>query len=291
VCLRHRTGVIFRPTAVIESSPGRAHLYWRLTDSIPPEIAESLNKRLGARIGADPSGFDLSQLLRVPSTVNYKYPERPVVRVLELDASRDYSPGELEKRLPSFPTEDPSDPSPVDGGSSPPVRLGDAALRRWHGEIAERKENGEIDRSSTLVQIAWGLARAGASERIIIEALRDRDAALGFDKYTTRRDGGKAYRDLARKVCRDVEPPPGPVGEEQEAEEAFKPISRLNHSPPMNLPDPGRFPVDALPEGCRQLVQEGSKTIGCPPDFLAAPMLAALGSAIGASPVIEIIQG
>jgi hypothetical protein len=72
--------------------------------------------------------------------------------------------------------------------------------------------------------------------------------------------------------------------------EAFKPISRLSHSLG-NLPEPGVFPVDALPEGCRQLVREGSEAIGCPPDFLAAPMLAALGSAIGASHVIEIIAG
>jgi putative DNA primase/helicase len=73
-------------------------------------------------------------------------------------------------------------------------------------------------------------------------------------------------------------------------DDAFKPISRLSHSLG-NLPEPGVFPVDALPEGCRQLVREGSETIGCPSEFLAAPMLAALGSAIGASHVIEIIAG
>jgi Protein of unknown function (DUF3987)/RepB DNA-primase from phage plasmid len=276
-----------RPTAVVESSPERFHGYWRLTDSIPPETAERLNKRLGTAIGADPSGFDLSQLLRVPATVNHKYPEHPMVRLLELDGSRDYSARELEERLPSLTAEGTSSEAtaPVDAGDEPPVRLEEAALKRWRGEVVERKENEEIDRSRSLSQIAWALAHAGASKRIIAEALRDRDAALGFNKYVARRDTGKAYRDLAQRVYHGVETPEGETGDEP-----FKPISRLSHSL-KNLPDPGVFPVDALPEGCRQLVLEGSKTIGCPPDFLAAPMLATLGSAIGESHVIEIIQG
>jgi putative DNA primase/helicase len=183
---------------------------------------------------------------------------------------------------------DDDEPSePKDNGEDPPVRLSQAALKRWHGEIVERKENGEIDRSRSLTQIAWTLARAGASERIIREAIRNRDKALGFRKYVTRRDNGKAYRDLANKVYRAVDAPEEETGG---ADKLFKPTSHLNHSL-KNLPEPGAFPVDALPEGCRQLVREGSETIGCPPDFLAAPMLAALGSAIGVSHVIEIIQG
>lgn len=37
-----------KPTAVVESSPGRFHCYWRLSDEIPPEFAEGLNKGLPA---------------------------------------------------------------------------------------------------------------------------------------------------------------------------------------------------------------------------------------------------
>src|SRR5215208_7237989 len=35
-----------KPSAVVESSPGHYHLYWRLTDAVPPKEAEQLNKRL-----------------------------------------------------------------------------------------------------------------------------------------------------------------------------------------------------------------------------------------------------
>jgi len=73
-----------QPTAVIESSPGRDHFYWRLARPIPPEEAELLNKRLTYATGADKSGWDLGQLLRVPGTRNFKYPNRPVVTIKEI---------------------------------------------------------------------------------------------------------------------------------------------------------------------------------------------------------------
>src|SRR5829696_28681 len=88
------------PTAVVQSSPGRFHCYWRLADPIPPQDAELLNKRIARKIGADPSGFDRTQLLRVPQTGNYKYEDHPVVEVRQLEASRTYSAADLERILP-----------------------------------------------------------------------------------------------------------------------------------------------------------------------------------------------
>lgn len=87
------------PTAVVESSPGKFHCYWRLTDAIPPETAEGLNKRLALAIGADPSGSDLTQLLRVPGTVNHKYEDKPVVEIYDLE-DHTYTAGDLDRILP-----------------------------------------------------------------------------------------------------------------------------------------------------------------------------------------------
>jgi hypothetical protein len=56
------------PTAIVESSPGREQFYWRLASPMPPEEAEFLNRRLAYTMGADESGWDLTQLLRVPGT-------------------------------------------------------------------------------------------------------------------------------------------------------------------------------------------------------------------------------
>ena len=87
------------PTAIVESSPGHAHLFWRLTRPISPLRAEELNRRLLLAVGADRSGWDLGQLLRPPGTRNHKYRPPPLVRLLDLTDDR-YHPRELELSLP-----------------------------------------------------------------------------------------------------------------------------------------------------------------------------------------------
>jgi hypothetical protein len=61
-----------KPTAVIESSPGREHYYWRLSRPIEPEQAARLNKRLCYGMGGDKGKWGLGTVLRAPGTVNYK---------------------------------------------------------------------------------------------------------------------------------------------------------------------------------------------------------------------------
>ena len=61
------------PSHVVESSPGKYHVYWQLD--------ESVNRALAAQYGADKSGVDCTQLLRVPGTINYKYDAQTVVSV------------------------------------------------------------------------------------------------------------------------------------------------------------------------------------------------------------------
>src|SRR5215467_3279996 len=58
-----------KPSVAIESSPGRYVGLWYLDG----EMTEDLNKRLTYYVGADHGGWDLTQVLRVPGTINYKY--------------------------------------------------------------------------------------------------------------------------------------------------------------------------------------------------------------------------
>jgi RepB DNA-primase from phage plasmid len=67
-----------QPTAVVESSPGREHYYWRLTRPIDPEEAAQLNKRLCYGMGGDKGKWGLGTVLRAPGTRNYKR-ERPAL--------------------------------------------------------------------------------------------------------------------------------------------------------------------------------------------------------------------
>jgi RepB DNA-primase from phage plasmid len=61
-----------QPTAVVESSPGRHHFYWRLTRPIASEEAAQLNKRLCYGMGGDKGKWGLGTVLRAPGTFNYK---------------------------------------------------------------------------------------------------------------------------------------------------------------------------------------------------------------------------
>src|SRR6185503_10450498 len=61
---------------VVQSSVGRWQALWRLDAPMEPLAAESICRKIAyfhAPNGADKSGWDLTQLLRVPYTPNYKY--------------------------------------------------------------------------------------------------------------------------------------------------------------------------------------------------------------------------
>jgi P4 family phage/plasmid primase-like protien len=188
-----------KPTAAVESSPGKFHIYYRLTDPIPPQTAERLNRRLAHDIGADPSGFDLSQLLRVPGTVNHKYPERPEVRVVDLDGSRAYTPAELDEIL-APPSENGNGHTPRAAAGEPPVRLSEATRRIFEGQDPKTTTEGTVDRSATLMKIARVLYDAGANRTVIVAALAERDRALGFNKYTGRADAEQRYHEIVDEL-------------------------------------------------------------------------------------------
>jgi RepB DNA-primase from phage plasmid len=192
-----------RPTAVVESSPGHYHGYLRLTDPIPPEVAEQLNKRLAHATGADPSGADLTQILRVPGSVNHKYPEKPEVRLLGVRAQCEYTPRELGERLPEV--EDAKaeyESGEPETGDEPPIVLDPEAAKVWRGERPKPKEDtGEVDKSATLMKIARVLFDAGANKRVIVGALAERDRTLGYKKYSGNRDGGRReYERICEKL-------------------------------------------------------------------------------------------
>jgi RecA-family ATPase len=85
-----------RPSIAIESSPGRYVGLWLMNDV----VNEELNQRLCYSIGADKSGWDFTQVLRVPGTTNYKYNSLPKTKLLWSDGPQ-YSVDTLENSLPA----------------------------------------------------------------------------------------------------------------------------------------------------------------------------------------------
>ncbi|QYJ14220.1 hypothetical protein Rxycam_00016 [Rubrobacter xylanophilus DSM 9941] len=136
-----------RPTAVVATSPGRYHAFWRLSRSCPPQLAAQMNRRVAQVLGADPSGADLVQLLRLPTGRNLKYPDRPAVRLLRLEPE--------ERDLRGVANE------------LPPEEEG----RRQHGEPVGEGPIRKGKRNEALTRIAGSLRRHGTDPETIMAVL------------------------------------------------------------------------------------------------------------------------
>lgn len=80
------------PSIVVQSSPGHHHLYWLLADAATRTRVERINRGLCYKyLTRDRSGWDLSQLLRVPGYKNYKRAIVNTVIVVDWHPERRYS--------------------------------------------------------------------------------------------------------------------------------------------------------------------------------------------------------
>lgn len=82
---------MLQPTIAWESSDGRWQSLWRLDRPLPPPILAKLNRLLSYALGADKTGWDLTQVLRPPGTRNYKYDPPAEVELL-WDSTKIYTP-------------------------------------------------------------------------------------------------------------------------------------------------------------------------------------------------------
>jgi hypothetical protein len=68
--------LLVAPSIAVQSSPGRYQAFWLLEGHVDPSDAEDLSRRIAYyhhEEGADRSGWDLTQLLRIPFTANLKH--------------------------------------------------------------------------------------------------------------------------------------------------------------------------------------------------------------------------
>lgn len=78
-----------KPNITLKTSEGRWQGFWLLSTPVSPSIGEQAARKLTYATGADPSGWDLTQLLRVPITYNIKY-EETVVEMTDIEADSTY---------------------------------------------------------------------------------------------------------------------------------------------------------------------------------------------------------
>lgn len=71
-----------KPSVLWETSPGRFAGLWRVARLDPTKASEK-SRDMARYIGGDKGGHDLTQVLRIPGTHNGKYPDHPIVRLIE----------------------------------------------------------------------------------------------------------------------------------------------------------------------------------------------------------------
>ena len=118
---------------------------------------------------------------------------------------RAWDPEVIDQAIPDLP--EPTRNGHHNGGpvaaGVPPVELGPAALAVYRGERPKTKAGGGIDRSGSLVHVGRVLYDAGATRPAIVAALAERDEALGWRKYTARRDAESRYHEIVDELERN----------------------------------------------------------------------------------------
>lgn len=155
-------------------------------------------------LGADRTGWDLTQLLRLPQTPNRKYPDSPLVRLLQRSDVR-FDPWVLEEVLPPVSIGATARAAGVETSDATGAnldgegRLSRAAMRVMMGESVKRTADGRLVRSASLVWMARVLRGAGANRPAIV-------AALGWRKITDRRDAVAQYHRIVGVIERGTRP-------------------------------------------------------------------------------------
>jgi hypothetical protein len=172
------------------SGEGHQHFLYRL-----PEGAPRARLCLSGRYDLMSDGY---AVVPPSSTVGpyewLKYspemlPAEPPAWALELLALQ------VEGRTPATEVSVPGD-AVIGEAGEPPL---DIDRRVWAGV-------GAADRSGGLWAIAGELAQAGANEATIVEALRERDESLGWQKFSQRSDRERRYTETARRQLASVMP-------------------------------------------------------------------------------------
>lgn len=181
------------PSVVVKSSGEyNKHVYWLLDSPVTDASdLEKANRGLTYQYGADASGWDSTQILRPPTTTNYKYEEKPVV-TLE-------SANTILHPLVSFPVHDNPQIQEIPLGSIPDVM--DLVFKyQWSDEASKlwRSSAPVGERSTMLMRLGYFCAEMGMSNEELYSVIRNADDRWG--KFKNRRDRERRLLDLIEKV-------------------------------------------------------------------------------------------
>jgi len=191
------SGMPVKPSVLWQSSPGRHQCLWYLREPTNSTTAEKLNKSLSYASQADKGGWDLTQVLRIPGTTNYKY-DPPAPGKVSYVTSRTYTRKHLRTSMSAMSgTDAPNlNSATTTGGESDELEVNwtltwQQALEPYMGKLKRKAlellqtQNVEIgERSDKLWELGSLLLEAGVPREDVCAALADSP----WNKFKGRRD-------------------------------------------------------------------------------------------------------
>jgi archaellum biogenesis ATPase FlaH len=168
------------PTIAWESSPKRYCGIWYIDTFMTKE----LNQALTYHIKADKGGWDITQVLRVPGTKNYKYEDAPKVKLM-WDDGEEYKTSHIERMLPK---EKPKSTKATDAAG-----IYKKYEKKFSTFVRRELIKGKPvpgKRSEVIWKLVHEIIEAGASRDEAFELLR----GSPWNKFKQRRDGDKQLR-------------------------------------------------------------------------------------------------
>jgi hypothetical protein len=172
------------PSYVMRSSPGRAHVFWRVA-GFSKESVEALEKHLAATLGTDRAATACTQVTRLPGFMNHKRATPFLVCVVYNDRHRLFRPED-------FPTSPPSEPLRDLDVVTPATADAVARARHYTAAIppAIAGEHGDVHTFRVCCRVVRGFA------------LTDNDALSVLRDWNSRCVPPWSERDLVNKVTR-----------------------------------------------------------------------------------------
>jgi len=181
---------ISRPSVAYETSGGRFQGLWLLDFWLPREEIESLNRGIAEQVGADMSGWDIAQLLRIPETWHNK--GEPVQGKLLWNTGQLFTREDIE----DFPKSTPPAHAPTTGQKFQRINL-ELVTKKMGGATARLARLAYTqDRSAKMYSLAMRLREEGWEPQDVVNVL----ASLAYNKFEGRQDEEKQLWSLVSKV-------------------------------------------------------------------------------------------